>query len=508
MPIPNHLLQNRPPMLMISPDSRKIALGFLVMWVLLLIMIVQGLSRMQAIQKKIEVISNENNVKTELMMAIRHGIYEREVSLRNIVLLDDPFERDEGKNKFNSYAVDIILARNQFARMRLNDKEKALLKEINAAMVQAYHAQINLIDASIYNAEAPITRADLDRAFKTQEIFMGKVKEMIALQKEATQKAVKDAENSYNEAKSSLYILGATELFVGILVAILVIRTTETQTRRVREAMQSIEDANARLEERVAKRTAQLAQARDQALASNKAKDIFLANMSHEVRTPLNIILGYSELLEELVAEDGNQQYLPDLKKISKAAKHQLTLVSTILDIAKIEEGKLEIEAADFEVNQLLTDIEAAVKPLMAKNHNTFVLNGLVEPVCMYSDRTRIQQILLNLLGNAAKFTEQGTVTLTVAVDSDNIIFTVADTGIGIDSEYMNRLFDKFTQADNSTTRKHAGSGLGLSIAKQLSQLLMGDIQVRSEKGKGSTFTLVLPLIYVKDAETTDRSPS
>ncbi len=485
-------------MKVISEDSLKIALGFLVMLVLLVAMTLLGLSKMQNIQSKIEVITSENNLKTELMMTIRHGIYEREVSLRNILLLDDPFGRDEGKSRFNQHAIDIVAARNQFATMRLNDREKQLLKEINTAMRRAYYAQVDLIEKSIYYAEEPITRDEIERAFQTQEIFMGKVKQMIALQKTATQKALEDARQSYNQARTSIYILGGAALLVGSLVAILVIRLNESQSRSIREALRKVGEANSQLEERVERRTRQLAQARDEALASSKAKDAFMATMSHELRTPLNIILGYSELLEEIVAEDSQSQYLSDLKKIKNAAQHQLGLINSILDISKIEEGKLDIHPVEFNICELLHDIKEAALPLMTKNQNEFNLNCSNNAGMMYSDDTRIRQILLNLISNAAKFTEQGQVSLNVEVDENEIAFVVEDTGIGIDENYKSQLFKKFSQEDNSTTRRYTGSGLGLSISRHLAVLLKGSISVESEKGKGSKFTLRLPIIYVE----------
>ncbi len=465
-----------------------------------LAMIIFDLSRMNIMQSKLDAITKEHNVKSGLMMSMRHGIYERQVSLRNIMLMDDPFERDEGRANFNSYALNIVNARNRFSQMSLNEKEKKLLAEINASMILAYRAQINLIDSSIYDDKVKITQKELQKAFNTQEVFFSKVKQMIMLQKEATTKAVIDAEQSYIAAKTSVYILGGSALLFGLFVAFLVIRLTESQAHDVNEAMSEIEKSHNLLEHRVEKRTEQLAQARDEALASNKSKDNFLANMSHELRTPLNIILGYSELLEEVSVEEGYKKLCPDLNKITHAARHQLELINSILDISKIEEGKLQIHPIDFDVEKLLNEIEEATRPLISKNNNAFKINCMHGIGMMYSDNMRIRQILLNLLSNAAKFTKQGLISLNVSKDtkSNEIEFEVEDTGVGIPETYMSDLFDKFTQEDNSTTRNYGGSGLGLSISKQLSQQLNGDISVISEKGKGSCFTLKLPIIYIE----------
>ena len=485
--------------MMIYKHSQKIAISFIVVLALSLSMIIFDLSRMNIMQSKLDSITKEHNVKSALMTTIRHGIYERQISLRNIMLMSDPFERDEGRAIFNNYALDIVAARNQFAAMPLNAQEQKILEEINIAMVKAYQAQVSAIDTSIYENKIP-TKKGLQKTFDTQKIFINRVKQMIALQRSATEKAVMDAEQSYREAKSSVYILGGSALLFGIFVALLIIRLTESQAREVNNAILEIEESHNLLEERVEKRTEELAYARDAALSSNKAKDVFLANMSHELRTPLNIILGYSELLEEIAEDEGAKILIPDLNKIRHAAQQQLALINTILDISKIEEGKFGINAVDFDVEKLLFEIEAAAKPLMSTNNNSFNISCMHGIGMMYSDNMRIRQILLNFLSNAAKFTHNGEVSLKVTKDikGNEITFEIKDTGVGISDEYMSDMFNKFTQADSSTTRKYGGSGLGLSISKQLSELLNGSITVTSEENKGSCFSLTLPIIYLE----------
>ena len=486
--------------MMISKHSRKIAISFVIVLGLSLAMIIFDLSRMRIMQSKLDVITKEHNRKSALMMTIRHGIHERQVALRNIMLMTDVFDRDEGRTEFNSFAANIVTARNEFAKMSLNDQEKKILAEINAAMTLAYKAQVGLIESSIFSNRERVTKQELESAFNTQGVFINKVKQMIMLQKEATKKSVMDAEQSYQAAKTSVYILGGSALLFGIFVALLIIRLTESQARDVNEAMSEIQKSRELLEERVAQRTEELAQARDEALASNKAKDSFLATMSHELRTPLNIILGYSEMLEEDAEDKGCMELLPDINKIQHAAHHQISLINSILDISKIEEGLLNIHPIDFDVEMLLSEIEESAKPLMSKKRNTFKINCKPGIGMMYSDNIRIRQILLNLLSNAAKFTEQGTVSLNVNKDStgNKIEFIVQDSGVGITDTYMRDLFKKFTQADSSTTRKYGGSGLGLSICKQLSNKLNGDVTVTSEEGTGSKFTLRLPIIYIE----------
>jgi len=485
---------------MISKHSRNIASSFIIILGLLLAMIIFGLSRMSIMQSKLDVIIKEHSVKARLMMEMRHGIYERQVSLRNIMLMQDPFDRDEGKMLFNSYALNIVLARNKFTNMPLSEQERKILTEINSAMVSAYIAQTGLIEASIYDDKEIVTEKEILKTFDAQKLFISKINEMVKLQDRASEKAVQDAEESYSAAKSSVYILGGSALLLGIFVALFIIRLTESQAKNVSNAISELENSQELLEYRVQIRTEELAHARDEALASNRAKDVFLANMSHELRTPLNIILGYSELLGEIAEENNCKSMTPDLNKINKAALHQLELINSILDISKIEEGRLEINAIDFDVEMLISEVEEAAKPLMSKNNNTFEIKCAYGIGMMYSDNMRIRQILLNLLSNAAKFTEKGLVVLTVSKNDEKgrIQFKVEDNGVGIAESYMDDLFEKFTQADSSTTRLFGGTGLGLSISKQLSHLLKGEISVASKDGKGACFTLTLPIIFIE----------
>ena len=485
--------------MMISKHSKKIGISFVIVLGLSLAMIVFDLSRMKIMQSKLDVITKEHNVKSALMTTIRYGIHERQVSLRNIMLMDDFFERDERKIIFNSYAVDIAEARNKFSKMQLSIDERKLLDEINESMAIAYAAQVKSIDESIYG-DKRITKKELEKTFNTQKFFIEKVEKMVMLQKQASKIAVMDAEQSYSEAQSSVYILGGSSLLFGLFVAIFIIRLTESQARDVKNAIVEIEESHQLLEERVHQRTKELSEARDEALISNKTKDEFLATMSHELRTPLNIILGYSELLADIAEDEGNKNLIPDLNRIENAGHHLLTLINSLLDISKVEDGKLEMHAVDFDVEVLIAEIEASAKPLALENNNVFKVKCMHGLGMMYSDNFRIRQILLNLISNAAKFTKEGTITLGVSKDikSEEIKFEVKDTGIGISEKYIDNIFSKFTQQDSSTTRKYGGSGLGLSISKIFSKKLNGDIVVSSEEGKGSVFTLKLPIVYIE----------
>ena len=267
-----------------------------------------------------------------------------------------------------------------------------------------------------------------------------------------------------------------------------------------------MQQLNNHLEELVRQRTAEVAAARDEAIRASQAKSDFLASMSHELSTPLNAIIGYSEIFLEELDDLVRPGVKPDLEKIRGAGKHLLGLINDILDLSKIEAGKIDLFLESIDVAVLLADVSATVQPLMAKNGNVFDVRYGPDLGMTHSDQTKVRQILLNLLSNAAKFTKQGRVVLAVRRstrgDDDCFEFEVSDTGIGMTTEQMAKLYSAFSQADASTTRNYGGTGLGLAITKHFCLMLGGDVIVRSEPGKGSTFVVTLPAVCPAADET------
>ncbi len=237
--------------------------------------------------------------------------------------------------------------------------------------------------------------------------------------------------------------------------------------------------------------------AREQAEAASRTKSTFLANMSHELRTPLNAIIGYSEILIEEATDRGDSASISDLDKIKSAGRHLLGLINDILDLSKIEAGRMDIFIEQVDLGALAKDVATLIEPLAQKNGNTLKLDVPADIGVMYTDLTKLKQSLVNLLSNASKFTQNGTVTLAMRremlADNARFIFRVIDTGIGMSEEQKSRLFQAFTQADASTTRNYGGTGLGLTISKHFCTMLGGSIDVASEPGKGSEFTITLP---------------
>ena len=292
-------------------------------------------------------------------------------------------------------------------------------------------------------------------------------------------------------------------------------RASEITANLVVEQFVKMEDILKRLEENVAReqqlsedlaeqlrkaeiREQQLAEARAAAESSNQAKSTFLANMSHELRTPLNAVIGYSEMLIEDAEDQGQTDLVPDLNRINAAGKHLLTLINDILDLSKIEAGKMDIHLETFDIPRMIDEVANTIQPLVETNGNTMVVDCGDDVGAVYSDLTKVRQTLFNLLSNACKFTKKGSISLKVKKEAwDNGLwytFRVIDTGIGMTSDQMEKIFEAFLQADSSTTRDFGGTGLGLTISKRLCEMMGGTLDVESEVGVGSTFTLRLPI--------------
>ncbi len=265
--------------------------------------------------------------------------------------------------------------------------------------------------------------------------------------------------------------------------------------------------------EKVAEYTEELQEAKLKAEAANRSKSAFLATMSHELRTPLNAIIGYSEILHDEATDLGLTDFQEDLERIKSAGKHLLEMIGDILDISKIEAGQVTLYLESIDVAKMVEDVVSTAKPLAEKNHNALAVELGDSLGNMYADLPKIRQILLNLLGNATKFTQNGTITLSVnrvkkeevkdrqeakplparLSSSHYLIFRVSDTGIGMTEEQLERIFKPFTQADDSTTRRYGGTGLGLAICLRLCERMGAEISVDSKMGEGSTFTVRFP---------------
>jgi signal transduction histidine kinase/CheY-like chemotaxis protein len=269
----------------------------------------------------------------------------------------------------------------------------------------------------------------------------------------------------------------------------------ETKTREIYEANRKLQAFNERLEEMIRQRTEELVAARDEAVRANQAKSNFLANMSHELRTPLNAIIGITEMLRDEAAAEGRAELDEPLGRVHRAGKHLLNLINDILDVAKIEAGKMEVFVEEFDVRTMLEDVRSTIEPLIGRSGNSMETRWTTELGSMRSDQVKIRQALLNLLSNAAKFTKGGRIIFAAErlAGPDRLRFRVSDTGIGMTPAQVAKLFRPFSQAEASTTRHYGGTGLGLAITQHFCCMLGGDVEVESEPGRGSSFVIILP---------------
>ncbi|MFC1664128.1 PAS-domain containing protein, partial [Pseudomonadota bacterium] len=282
------------------------------------------------------------------------------------------------------------------------------------------------------------------------------------------------------------------------------VRTDITKQKAAEQKLQNLnrelQQLNQELEKRVVDRTQELLIAKEEAETANRAKSDFLASMSHELRTPLNAVIGISEMVLEDNTDVIGETVVESLQRINRAGSHLLSLIDGILDLSKVEAGRIELELSEVEVKNLLDDIVATTQQLAATRNNKLNLEITEELGFIYTDPMRLSQILINLLGNAFKFTEHGEVILKAYREkigddssSDRIVFVVTDNGIGMSAEQCKRIFDEFSQGDSSTSRQYGGTGLGLTICRRLCNVMGGDVTVESEIGNGSTFTVKLP---------------
>ena len=450
-----------------------IRLGFALVLALIFILGGFGLYQLNSVNASMSKIVTINNHKIALASAMRDAIRLRSLSINKMLATEDYFKRDEEILKFYEYARSYREAREQLIALGMDEREKTIIEELtrHAQLSQQLVRQVAelLMESSLPEEFNRL----LNTATQNQEELLEWLDESIELQKEYANHALAAAQLKFRYTMAGFLLLLTVLLSIGILIARIVVRYAGDKNRAL--AVKNME----------------LQSARAKADGATRAKSEFLANMSHEIRTPLTTIIGFSETLVDSALNARDRQRA--VRAIQNSGKHLYDIINDVLDISKIEAGKLEMESIEVSPIELIKDTLCIVEQKATERGLQILTEfDLPLPKTIITDPTRLKQIILNLCGNAVKFTQAGNITIGLAfnVQSRQMIFTVADSGIGMTQEQVEKVFSPFHQAEKSTTRYYGGTGLGLSISKQLAQHLGGDITCSSEVGKGTQFTV------------------
>jgi len=446
------------------------------------------------VQGRVESLVNEHLHKIRLSVEMRSLARQRTYSIQRMILLEDPFERDEEFMRFNSYGAKFAMARKEFLSSNLTDQERKVLEDQGKLSGKAVPLQNEIVDLVVQENTEKAKTLLMEHAVPIQNRVIDKLEELHRIQELESARATDELEKNGEKINIRIALLSGMAGLLGLVVAALVIRRFNKEAMLRTQQLKDIERSRTEIKQT----SKELEMARDEAESANKGKSLFLANMSHELRTPLNAIIGYGEILREDLENKNQLVHAQDCSNILSSAKHLLNLINGVLDISKIESGQMDVEGLEFDLGSLLKEVESTIEPIMSKNGNQFIVeHNKLESLKLFSDWVKIKQVLLNLLSNATKFTKNGSITFKINTEKEKntewVIFSVIDTGIGMSPDTLGQLFKPFTQGDISTTREYGGTGLGLSISKHFCEMLGGRIEVDSTPNSGSKFTVRLP---------------
>lgn len=450
-----------------------------------------GLRNLETIQQHTQSVVSNHVAKIAFATTMSTLARQRIVTMQKMTLIDDPFERDELSLHLNSFAAGFVNARLSLLELPLTDSEKSLLDEQGRRTGKALPIQRDIVDLL---ANDDIKKAEIlliNEAIPAQDHVLAILEEIYKYQQDAANEEAVLGSILYSSTRTLMLWLSAGAIFLGLIITYIVVRKT-VKSRADREIyLKKIELMNKTLQDQSSK----LEDATKRAQQANHFKSAFLANMSHEIRTPLTAIIGFSDILKDKNAQQSDWDYAGE--SIARNGNHLLQIINDVLDISKIEAGKLDVECIPVALIELTREVASATSLSASTKGIDFQLSyDFPLPEMIITDPTRLRQVLINLINNAIKFTDYGSVSLEVGTSQDHeqLSFTVSDTGIGMTEDQISTIFDDFSQADLTTTRRFGGTGLGLSISQHLARKLNGDLQVLSTPGKGSRFTLEIKL--------------
>jgi len=441
-----------------------IFLSLIAMLVLMACITGFGLWGMELIREKAESIVQNQLEKVQIVTVMRGAARERTVLLQRMIIMKDPFERDTEFMRFNHFGAKFTNHRITLKKLDLTPEETSILDRQGAISNIAVPLQNDIIDLIVGDEIDEARSILMEKATPLQDRVLVELNQLLDFQLEAADRAVKEAESAYDKGRFWILLMSVAAAIIGLLITIVV-------NKRANNAKQQREEYLT------------------QVLEATKSKSAFLANMSHEIRTPLTGIIGFAEL--SLSSKQSKEDRIVSINNIVSSGKHLLNIINDILDISKVEAAKLEVEQIDMSPLEILEDVKSIARLQADEKGIEFFINYIFPlPQRICSDPLRLKQILLNLCSNALKFTEKGVVHINVSANAakEKMYFEIIDSGIGLSEVQMSHIFEAFNQADVSTTRRFGGTGLGLSLSKNLSKMLGGDITVQSQLDVGSKF--------------------